>query len=247
MSLAVVGTPIGNLGDITVRALDALKSADLIACEDTRVTRRLLDRYGIRTPLVSLHQRSSESAMVRVVDAVGERSVVYVTDAGTPGISDPGGQLVARVTERYGGLVPITVLPGPSALTAAVSVAGIPTDRFLFLGFLPHKKGRKTLVERAARNPEPVVLYESPHRLLKTLDALVAAGAGGRRCVVARELTKLHEEVQRGTVKGLAEFFRSNPGKLRGEIALIVEGGEVARDSVRVSVSLPSRNLHSGA
>jgi 16S rRNA (cytidine1402-2'-O)-methyltransferase len=228
MSLAVVGTPIGNLGDITVRGLETLKAADLVACEDTRVTKRLLDRYGIRKPMLSLHQQSRSAAFARVVDAVGASRVVYVTDAGTPGISDPGGELVAKVSERYGDRVPVEVIPGPSALTAAVSVAGIPTDRFLFLGFLPHKKGRQRLVERAAKNPEPVVLYESPHRVLKTLDALAAAGAGRRRCVVARELTKIHEEVQRGTVEGLAEFFRANPGKLRGEFALIVEGESMA-------------------
>lgn len=228
MSLQVVATPIGNLGDITVRALEALKTADLIACEDTRITRRLLDRYGIRTPMVSLHQRSSELTLNRVVDAVGEHAVVYATDAGTPGISDPGGQLVGRVFERYGDRVPVTVLPGPSALTAAVSVAGIPTDRFLFLGFLPHKKGRATAITRMAASPETVVLYESPHRLLKTLDALVAAGAGTRRIVVARELTKMHEELHRGTVAAVAEFFRVHPDKQRGEIAVIVEGGEVA-------------------
>lgn len=228
MSLTIVGTPIGNLGDITVRALEALRAADLIACEDTRVSRRLLDRYRIEKPLVSLHQRSRASALTRVVDAIGEQRVAYVTDAGTPGIADPGNELVAAVHDRYGGQVPIEVVPGPSALAATVSVAGIPTDRFLFLGFLPHKKGRQTLIERAAGNPEPVVLYESPHRVLKTLDALTGAGAGDRRCVVARELTKIHEEVQRGTVRGLAEFFRANPGKLRGEFALIVEGGKVA-------------------
>jgi 16S rRNA (cytidine1402-2'-O)-methyltransferase len=227
-TLSIVATPIGNLGDITLRALETLKKADVILCEDTRVTSKLLRRYEISKPLVRCDERMEEAAAKRAIDMLSEgKRIALVSDAGTPGISDPGHRLVARV-RRFAPEATIEAIPGPSALTAALSIAGIHTGSFLFLGFLPHKKGRQTALKKIAemvrpdspQGAHPVVLYESPHRILKLLGELGAV-APEARVTVARELTKLHEELLSGTPSELAERLEKNKA-VRGEFVVIV-------------------------
>lgn len=219
--LFVIGTPIGNLGDITLRALETLKSVDRIVAEDTRVTKKLLDRYDIRKPLFSLHERSPRSHFEKVVTFVerGER-VALVTDAGTPGISDPGAFIVSLVRERCGekAVVPI---PGASAVTAALSASGVPADEFLFLGFLPHKKGRQKLLDEISATKRTVVLYESPHRMRKLLDELLKR-APERHIIIARELTKLFEEIAAGTVEEAALRFEKGDISGKGEFVVVL-------------------------
>lgn len=225
--MSVVATPIGNLGDITLRALEVLRSVDLILCEDTRVTKRLLKRHGIEDArLMVYNEERSGLKPERVVAFLKEgKNIALVTDAGTPGLSDPGARLVAAVREELPE-VTIEAVPGPSALAAAISVAGFPLNDFTFLGFLPHKKGRETLFREIAESKRPVVFYESPHRILKTLVSLnahlEARPPSGRNVVVARELTKIHEDVVRGKPGELLEYFKNNPEKVRGEFVVVV-------------------------
>ena len=218
-TLYVVGTPIGNLGDVTSRIKEILSSVDVVLCEDTRVSRTLLAHIGSTARMVSLHQHSTPAQLERIVlDIVGGKTAAYISDAGTPGISDPGGKLV---DVAYGHGVSVVGIPGPSAVTTALSISGFPTDSFLFLGFLPHKKGRETLFRRIAETEETVVLYESPHRLLKTLDSLLRLRLN-RRIAVCRELTKMHESVIRGSVEEVQKHFLDHPDQVRGEIVLII-------------------------
>lgn len=230
-TLSIVATPIGNLGDITLRALDTLKNADAIACEDTRVTAKLLQKYDIQKPLLIFHARSGKLAGDRILSQLADgKRVALVTDAGTPGISDPGSALVALARARLGDHVRIEAIPGPSALSAALSIAGVPTDEFVFLGFLPHKKGRQTLFKEIAAERRTVVFYESPHRILKALDSL-AALHNGKRVTVARELTKLHESLIQGTAQEVAGHFASHPGEVRGEFVVIVSSATLRTDA----------------
>lgn len=218
--LAVVATPIGNLDDVSARVLAILRRADLVVCEDTRVTKKLLDRHGISAKVVSVHQHSSDRVIRSVIDELQNgKTVALVTDAGTPGVSDPGGVLVAAA---YDAGVPVIAIPGPSAVTAALSVSGVPSDRFRFLGFLPHKKGRETLFREIAEAPETVVFFESPHRLMKTLERLKDVLANDRMVVVCRELTKVFEESVRGSASYVFDVFVDNPGKVRGEFVIVV-------------------------
>lgn len=220
--LSVVGTPIGNLGDVTLRALDTLKQADVIACEDTRVTAKLLARYDIKKPLVIFHARSGKAAGSRILSLIGEgRHVALVTDAGTPGVSDPGNELVALVRARIPD-ARIQAVPGVSALTAALSIAGAKTDTFTFLGFLPHKKGRQTLFKEIASERRAVIFYESPHRIEKTLASLVEVLPEGRSVTVLRELTKLHESVVAGAPEEVVAYFAAHKDEVRGEFVVIV-------------------------
>lgn len=224
-TLSVVATPIGNLGDITLRALDILKQCDVIACEDTRVTAKLLARFEIQKPLLVYHARSGRSASTRILAALAEgKHVALVTDAGTPGISDPGSELVSEVRARLGKEVRIEAIPGPSALTAALSIAGVPTHEFVFLGFLPHKKGRQTLIKEIAENERTCVFYESPHRIEKALASLAEVLEPTRKVVVLRELTKLHEAMVAGSASEVAEHFVTHSGEVRGEFVVIVSG-----------------------
>lgn len=217
--LFIVGTPIGNLEDITLRAKRILGEVDLVVCEDTRVTKKLLQEHGIVKNTISLHQHSTPADVDRVLDRVAQgQQVAFVTDAGMPGVADPGGKVVARAVER--GLK-IESVPGPTALTTAAALSGLPTDRFLFLGFLPHKKGRETLFRRIAETAETVILYESPHRLLKTLTSLVGI-AGDRTVAVCRELTKIHESIVRGTGEEVLKHFQEHPDEVRGEVVIII-------------------------
>lgn len=222
-TLSVLATPIGNLGDITVRALEALRQADAIACEDTRVTSKLLARYDIKKPLLVYHVQSGRLSATRILSLLGEgKHVVLVTDAGTPGISDPGSELVSLVRDRLGESVRIETVPGPSALTAAISIAGVPANEFVFLGFLPHKKGRQTLMQEIAGARRTYVFYESPHRFLKALKELSNVLPQDRTVVVLRELTKLFESVRRGSAEELLRHFEAHPKEVRGEFVIVV-------------------------
>lgn len=223
-TLSIIATPIGNLEDLTFRALRALREADVILCEDTRVTKRLLDRYGLRgKPLVPYNERKSGLAAERVIALLAAgKNLALVSDAGTPGISDPGSFLVRKVRENLPE-TRIVAVPGPSALAAALSVAGVPAQEFVFLGFLPHKKGRETLFREIAAAKRACVFYESPHRIVKTLEAL-AEYAPGKTVALARELTKVYEEVISGSAGELLEHFEKNPDKVRGEFVALVTG-----------------------
>jgi 16S rRNA (cytidine1402-2'-O)-methyltransferase len=217
--LHLVATPIGNLGDITMRALEALAAADLIACEDTRVTRKLLDRYGIATPLTPYHEHNAAQARPKLLARLAAgAAVALVSDAGTPLVSDPGYKLV-RAARDLGARV--TALPGASAVLAALTVSGLPTDRFLFGGFLPAKEGpRRSRIAELARIPATLVLFETGPRLAAAL-ADLAAGLGAREAAVCRELTKLYEEVRHGELATLAREAAA-AGEPRGEIAIVI-------------------------
>lgn len=222
-TLSVVATPIGNLADITLRALETLKNVDAIACEDTRVSAKLLARYDIKKPLLVYHAQSGKLAATRILQMLGEgKHIALVTDAGTPGISDPGTALVAEVKARLGAEVRIEAIPGPAAVTAALSIAGVPTDEFVFLGFLPHKKGRQTLMKEIATMSRTVVFYESPHRIEKALGELVSVLEEGRTVVVLRELTKIYESVVTGPASELRDYFATHQKEVRGEFVVIV-------------------------
>jgi 16S rRNA (cytidine1402-2'-O)-methyltransferase len=221
--LYLVATPIGNLGDVTLRALETIAAADLIACEDTRVTARLLERYGIRTALTPYHDHNAAAARPKILARMRDGgSVALVSDAGTPLVSDPGYRLV-RAAHDEGFAV--TAVPGPSAVLAALTVAGLPTDRFFFEGFLPPKDAaRRARIAELARIPATLVLFETGPRLADALAAL-AEGLGERSAAVCRELTKLHEEVRRDTLVALARAY-SEGGETRGEIVLVIAPSE---------------------
>jgi 16S rRNA (cytidine1402-2'-O)-methyltransferase len=222
-TLSVVATPIGNLGDITLRAIETLREADAIACEDTRVTAKLLARLDIAKPLLIYHAQSGKLAADRILSGLADgKRIALVTDAGTPGISDPGSELVALVKERLGAEVRIEAIPGPSALTAALSIAGIPTHQFVFMGFLPHKKGRQTAFKEIGESERTVVFYESPHRIEKALASLTEVLAPDRTVVVLRELTKIHESVVTGTADEAFTYFKEHPQHVRGEFVVCV-------------------------
>ena len=217
--LYLVATPIGNLGDITLRALQALAGADLIACEDTRVTRKLLDRYAIATPLTPYHDHNAAKARPGLLRRLAEgAAIALVSDAGTPLISDPGFKLV-RAAQDAG--YPVTALPGPSALLTALTVAGLPTDQFFFAGFLPPKQAaRRARIAELAPLPATLVLFESGPRIATTLADLAAGLGANREAALCRELTKLHEEVRRGELANLAEACSGE--ELRGEIVVVI-------------------------
>lgn len=219
--LTLVPTPVGNLEDLTFRALRVLKEADVVACEDTRTTGTLFGHYGIETPRLSFHIHNEHAKTAGLVErmAAGEH-VALVSDAGTPGVSDPGFLLVRAAAEAG---VRVEALPGPTAFVPALVASGLPCDRFVFEGFLPHKKGRQTRLKALADEPRTAVLYESPHRLVKLLGQLAEHLGGDRPAAVARELTKLHEEVRRGTLDELAAHYGAQ-AKVRGEIVVVVGG-----------------------
>ena len=222
-TLSIVATPIGNLGDITLRALETLRQADVIACEDTRVSAKLLARYDIQKPLLIFHARSGKLASDRILSQLAEgKRIALMTDAGTPGISDPGNELVRVVRERLGNDVRIESIPGPSAVAAALSIAGIHSNEFTFLGFLPHKKGRQTLFKEIADSERTVVFYESPHRIEKALVSLREVLPEDRIVTVARELTKMHESLVQGTPAEVAAHYATHPDEIRGEFVVMV-------------------------
>ncbi len=220
-TLYVVATPLGNLGDLTPRAAEVLRRVGVVAAEDTRRTRGLLSHLGARPTLLSFHAHSGERRLDTLLEILEEgRDVALVSDAGTPAVSDPGVDLVAAALERGITVVP---LPGPSAVAVALSAAGLPADRYLFLGFLPRKgTERQRLIRRAAAEECSVVFFEAPPRLVALLEDLAAAAGPDRRAVVARELTKVHEELRAGTLAELADYYSSVPP--RGEITIVLEG-----------------------
>lgn len=213
--LYVVATPIGNLQDITLRALDTLKGVEKIYCEDTRRTKLLLARFGVEKPVESFHQHSTDKIEKIVSELKDGADLAYLTDAGTPGIQDPGGQLVA--TARLAG-VRIVPIPGASAVTALLSVAGIPADEFYFAGYLPTKKGRQTFIKKILALNVPVVFFETAPRLHKFFDQIVDLGGAERMIIVGRELTKQFEEIKTGTPENLKSYFL----KPRGEFVLVL-------------------------
>lgn len=218
-TLFIVGSPIGNLGDITVRAKEILSTVDMVLCEDTRVTRNLMKHIGSTVPLLSLHQHTTPAQLDRILQQIADgKTAAYVSDAGTPGISDPGGKMVEVAYEKG---ITVIGIPGPSAVITALSISGFPSDKFLFLGFLPHKKGRETLFKRIAETEETVVLYESPHRLIRALESLQEI-IGNRQVAVCRELTKIYESVVRGSVDEVIKHFTDQPDQVRGEVVIIV-------------------------
>jgi 16S rRNA (cytidine1402-2'-O)-methyltransferase len=218
--LYIVSTPIGHLEDITLRALRTLKEVHLVAAEDTRHTQKLFNHYGIHTPLTSYHDHNKEEKTAVLVQRLKEgRSIALVTDAGTPGISDPGYYLINRCIQAG---IPLSPVPGPSAFLAALTVSGLPTDAFLFEGFLPKKRiGRIKHLRALKDEPRTIIFYESPHRLVRCLHDLHEIW-GDRRAVVARELTKMFEEIIRGRLSQV--IAKMEGGSIRGEITLIIEG-----------------------
>lgn len=219
--LYVVGTPIGNLEDVTLRALRILKEVDAIASEDTRTTQKLLNRYEIRKEVIAYFQHSGVGRTEAIVNRLASgASIALVTESGTPAVSDPGGKLVAEAHRRH---IPVRVIPGPSSVAAAVSAAGFPVDRFRFEGFLPKKSGRrKKVLVTLAKEEKTLVFFESPYRVVETLREMTEI-LGDRQAVVAREMTKLHEEIRRGSLRELAEYYAAT-GSARGEFTLVVAG-----------------------
>lgn len=237
--LYLVGTPIGNLEDITLRALRVLKEADVIACEDTRQTRKLLNHYAIPTRTVSYHEHNEMTRSAELVlDLEGGARVALVTDAGMPGISDPGFRLIALAIRHH---VPVVPVPGASAFLAALVASGLPTDSFRFSGFLPPKSGqRRQLLESIRESPRTQVFYEAPHRIMDILEDVVAILGGDRQVVVAREVTKLHEEFLRGRASEVLAQLRSKD-TVKGEITLLIGKAEDKPQASTARLSMRER------
>ena len=215
--LYIVATPIGNLKDFTFRAIDTLKEVDFIFAEDTRNSIQLMKHYNIETKMDSYHEHNNIQKIPKIIDLLNEgKSIALISDAGTPTISDPGYKLIRECIDKK---IDIISIPGASAVTAALSVSGLPSDSFFFLGFLPHKKGRKKKISFLKSLDNTIIIFESPHRLLKTLKELHDE-LGERPVVVARELTKLYEEIARGTFQSVIEYFELK--KVKGEIVIII-------------------------
>lgn len=220
--LILVPTPIGNLDDITLRSIKILEKAEVIFAEDTRVTRRLLDHLGLKNTVISFHSQNEHRQLDQVVRKIQEVSyAVLVSDAGTPGISDPGFLLVRACIQEG---ISIECLPGPTAFVPALVASGLPCDKFVFEGFLPHKKGRQTRLKLLSEESRTIVLYESPHRLLKCLAELITFFGADRKVCVCREITKFYEEFARGTAEEVLLHFQSK--EVKGEIVIIVDGKE---------------------
>jgi len=218
--LYIIATPIGNLEDITLRAIRVLKEVDLILCEDTRVTKVLLEHFNIKTPFLSYHQHSQQDKINYILENLKEKNIALVTDSGTPGISDPGNKLIEEVLEKFKDKIKIIPIPGPSASTALASVSGFPMDKFLFLGFPPAKNKRKKFFDRAINSEVPVIFYESSYRILKSLSELEASSSN-LKVVVGRELTKKFETIYRGEIKEVMEKIKKDP--IKGEFVVIVK------------------------
>jgi len=222
-TLHVIATPIGNLEDISLRALRCLREVKLIAAEDTRTTRHLLRAYDIKTPVTSYHEHSKRSKLDYLLSCLEKDDIALVSEAGTPGLSDPGYELINAAIARG---VPVLPIPGASAITTALAVSGLPTDQFVYLGFLPRRKGQKRRVLNSVANePRTIVVFEAPHRLVETLSDIQDT-LGNRPLALCRELTKLHEEIFRGKVSQAREHFT----KPKGEFTLVIEGKREGRD-----------------
>jgi len=234
-ALYIVATPIGNLEDISLRALRILREVKLIAAEDTRRTKQLLITYDIKTPMTSYHEHNKLTKLDYILACLESEDVALVSNAGTPVISDPGYELIVAANQRG---IPVVPIPGPSIVTTALVVSGLPTEQFIYLGFLPHKaNNRQRLLESVADEPSTIVVLESPHRLLAALNDILLI-LGDRKVAVCRELTKIHEEVFRGTISQAIEHF-TEP---RGEFTLVIEGKAV-KDKPQVTEDI-ERQLH---
>ena len=236
--LYLVATPIGNLEDITLRALRILKQADLIACEDTRQTQKLLNHFGIEKPTISYHEHNEASRAAELIEKLAQGArIAVVSDAGMPGISDPGFRLVSLAIEKG---VPVVPVPGPAAFVTALVGSGLPVESFAFCGFLPPKSGaRRRVLERVKESLQTQVFYEAPHRIRETLEDVVATLGPNRRVVVARELTKIHEEFLRGTAAEVLATADSR-GELKGEIVLLI-GPVTEGEASPAATSVPDR------
>ena len=222
MKLFLVPTPVGNLGDMTYRGVEVLRSVDLILAEDTRTSRVLLQHYGIETPLQSYHIFNEHQTVAGLVERLkAGTTIAVITDAGTPGISDPGFLLVREAVKEG---IEVECLPGATAFVPALIDSGLPCDRFVFLGFLPHKKGRQTAIHALAEEQRTMVIYESPYRLVKLLEELLAVVGEERQVSVSREISKLHAETARGTLADVLAHFREKD--VKGEIVVILAGKE---------------------
>ena len=222
-TLYIVATPIGNLEDVTLRALRVLREVGLIASEDTRTTRKLLNRHGIRTALISYNEHNRERRIPHLLDRLREEDVALVSEAGTPVIRDPGRELVMAAVKQG---IPVVTVPGPSAVTSALAVSGLPADQFLFLGYLPRRgKERRGLLKSVALEPRTVVVFEAPHRIGASLKDMAAALGDQRYIVVCREMTKVYEEIYRGTVGQAADHF----AEPKGEFTLLISGAEATQ------------------
>lgn len=222
MKLYLVPTPVGNLGDMTYRAVETLKQVDLILAEDTRTSRVVMQHYGITTPLQSYHIFNEHQIVDQIIDKLQSgMNIALVTDAGTPGISDPGFLLVREAVKND---IAVECLPGATAFVPALVDSGLPCDKFVFEGFLPHKKGRQTRISELANEQRTVIIYESPHRLVKLLEQLIAAIGPEREVSVSREISKLHAETIRGTLEEVHSHFKSK--EVKGEIVVILKGCE---------------------
>lgn len=219
-SLYLVPTPIGNLGDITIRALDILRSVDLILAEDTRTTGFLLKHYQISKPLQSFHNFNEHKVLTHLIERLNKgETIALVSDAGTPGISDPGFLIVRQCVQEG---ITVDCLPGPTAFVPALVKSGLPSDRFVFEGFLPHKKGRQTIFKKLSEEDRTMIFYESPYRLIKTLEQIKEHFGADRQVSVSRELTKMFEETVNGTVEEVLAHFSAK--EVKGEIVIVVGG-----------------------
>ena len=227
VKLYVLATPIGNLEDISLRALRVLKEVDIVVAEDTRVTKKLLSHFQIEKHLISYHHHSSQKEIEKILNLLKEgKDIVLTTDAGTPGISDPGGKLVEEILKNLSDEVEMISIPGPNAAVSALSISGFPADKFLFLGFPPHKKGRQKFFQEIVDSKYTVVFYESPHRIIKTLEEISAREElKDRQLVIARELTKKFETIYRGAASEILAKFEKELA--RGEITVVV--GQILR------------------
>ncbi len=226
-ALYLVATPIGNLADFTYRAVHILGSVDLIAAEDTRTSSVLLRHYSINTPIKSYHSHNIPSETPRLVEKLKKgKSIALISDAGTPGISDPGYHLVTACIENNIRVIPI---PGASAFISALTASGLPTNRFVFEGFLPHKKGRKSKIETLSKEDRTIILYESPHRIEKTVNQLLESW-GNRKCVLAREITKKFEEFISVNLEDLSQRIKNQ--KVKGELVLIIDGVQKLKKAI---------------
>jgi 16S rRNA (cytidine1402-2'-O)-methyltransferase len=224
--LYVVATPIGNLEDITLRALRVLGEVQLIAAEDTRTARKLLNRYDIKTRLTSYFEHNKKNKMPLLLETLEEQDIALISEAGTPGISDPGYELIRGAIEKG---FKVVALPGPSAVTTAMAASGLPADQFVYLGFLPRKKGEKRrLLESVGTEPRTIICFESPYRMVDSLEAMLEK-LGERNVAVCRELTKLYEEVFRGTLSEAVKHFH----KPRGEFTIVIQGTGDIKKSLR--------------
>lgn len=237
-ALYVVATPIGNLEDISLRAIRTLKEVELIAAEDTRKTRKLLSRYNINTPTTSYHEHNKLTKLDYILNQLSTKDVALVSDAGMPGISDPGYELITAVIHQNISVVPV---PGPSVLVSALAVSGLPTDSFIFLGFLPHKSGdRRRLLQSRYEEKSTLILFEAPHRIQASLQDILEI-LGDRQLCVCRELTKIHEEIFRGTVSQAIEHF-TEP---RGEFTLVLAGNtDVAKAELDAGIENMLKEMH---